>query len=261
MGKRAGASKMKWVFITGATSGIGKETAYLLAEKKFNLFLVARREERLITIQQDLIARFSIECKILVLDLCDITSTEKELEKNRLDLEKVDILINNAGIALGVEPLDQLPFSSLQKMIDTNITALLFLCHFFIPFFKRKGSGQIINIGSVAGRLVYPGGTTYCATKFAVRAISEGLRMDLLGSNIRVNNIEPGMVETEFSLVRLGDIEKAKKVYEGMVPLSGHDIAETIFWVINLPSHVNIQEIIIYPTAQASIGQVARSHS
>jgi 3-hydroxy acid dehydrogenase/malonic semialdehyde reductase len=143
-------------------------------------------------------------------------------------------------------------------MFDTNVKGMLYLTRAILPYMIKKKNGHIINLGSVAGHTVYPGGAVYCASKFAVRALSEGLRMDLAGTNIRVSNIEPGMVNTEFSKVRLGDQAKADQVYAGMTPLSPQDIAETILWCLQRPAHVNIQELIIYPTDQAAVGQVTR---
>lgn len=174
--------------------------------------------------------------------------------------ERVDVLVNNAGLARGTEPIHEGDPDEWDEVIDTNVKALLRLTRLILPHMVRRGSGHVVNLGSVAGRWVYAGGAVYCASKFAVRAISEGIRMDVAGSGVRVTNIEPGLVETEFSEVRFrGDAERARKVYQGYQSLSASDIADTILWCVSRPPHINIQELIIYPTAQAAIGMVAKS--
>ncbi len=198
--------------------------------------------------------------KVFILE-CDVTQIQKSekkiitfLKKNKIEIKD---LINSAGLAKGTELLQNSKSSDMNQMIDTNIKGLLEITKLFLPQII-KHQGHIVNLGSVAGRLVYEGGAVYCATKFAVRAISEGLRMDLKGTGVRVTNIEPGMVDTEFSLVRLGSKQKADAVYADMKALSAYDIAENIFWCLQQPKHINIQELVIYPTDQASVGQVVR---
>lgn len=251
--------KGKWAVITGATSGFGKETAYQLAQKGTNLILTGRRKERLEEIKKDLETTYKIEVLPLDFDLSKREETFTSLEKNSNVLKRCTILINNAGGALGVESFENGHLDNWEGMIDINIKGLLYITRFMLPFLIQNGSGHIVNVGSVAGRWVYPNGNVYCATKHAVKAISEGLRMDLLGKNIRVTNIEPGMAETEFSLARLKDEQKASDVYKGMTPLSAKDIAECIVWSLERPKHVNIQEMVIFPTDQASVTQVHRN--
>lgn len=241
--------------ITGASSGIGEATALEFARKKYKLVLVARRADRLEKLKKLCLKEGAPEVQTLKIDL----QNPKELQalQSKLKNETIDILVNNAGLAKGVELVQDAKTEDWDAMIDTNVKALLKVTRGLLPQLVES-QGHIVNIGSVAGRLVYEGGAVYCATKFAVRAISEGLRMDLKGTGIRVTNIEPGMVNTEFSLVRLGNQQKADAVYQEMMPLLANDIAETILWVVERPSHVNIQELVIYPTDQASVGQVVR---
>ncbi len=246
---------MSWVIITGATSGIGLATAKLLAEKSYKLMLLGRREDRLAALKSELAKK--TELQTFAFDLRDKKQVQKFISESSLD--KVEILINNAGLARGVDNFQDANLADVDEMIETNVTALLHLTRGVLPSMIKKNRGHIVNLGSVAGRIVYPKGAVYCATKYAVRAISDGLRMDLLGTPIRVTNIEPGMVDTEFSEVRLGSKEKADKVYAGMRPLVAQDIAETIAWCLERPAHVNIHELVIYPTDQASVGQVHRS--
>ena len=242
------------VLLTGATSGIGAATAELLAQKGHQLLVTGRRSDRLNILSE----KYPRQIKTATFDVSLKPAVQKFLDENSSELSKIDVLINNAGLALGADRLQNSKIEDLETMIDINVKGLLYLTRGMLPYFIAKKSGYIINIGSVAGRWVYPGGAVYCATKFAVRAISEGLRQDLLGQNIRVSNIEPGMVQTDFSLVRLGSKEKADAVYAGMKPLTAKDIAETIDWLISRPDHVNIQELVIYPTDQAHIGMVHR---
>lgn len=232
--------------ITGATSGIGLETARHLKRAGFSLVLTGRREERLAQVAKELGA------ETLAFDVSDRAAVEKAL--GSFDLSQVHVLVNNAGLALGTASLQTVSLDDVDAMIDTNVKGLLYVSRLVLPSLI-KNAGHLVNIGSVAGRWTYPGGATYCASKFAVRALTEGLRMDLLGTPVRVTNIEPGMVETEFSEVRYsGDKEKAAKVYQGMTPLKASDIAETIAWCVSRPSHVNIQELVIYPVDQAAVG-------
>lgn len=249
----------KWALITGATSGIGWATAHALAAQGFDILATGRRYEKLQELQKDLKASFpQVQVKISSFDVSDRFEVSEFMKAHAADLPQVEILVNNAGLACGVEKMQDASLDDWETMIDTNVKGLLFMTRGVVEHMVKKNSGHIINLGSVAGRWTYPGGGVYCATKFAVRALSEGLRMDLLGTKIRVTNIEPGMVNTEFSVVRLKDQAKADKVYEGMTPLMAQDIAETIAWCAARPAHVNIQELVIYPTDQAHVGQVAR---
>ncbi|WP_413288236.1 SDR family NAD(P)-dependent oxidoreductase [Bdellovibrio sp. HCB337] len=253
----------KWAIITGATAGIGWATAEELAQAGFSLILIGRRSDRLKELRDRLVKSSSQndrnqQFKTVQLDVTKKSQVDDFVQAEGSSLENVTVLVNNAGLAKGSDKVQSAQLSDWDAMIDTNVKGLLYLTRAVLPYMVKNKSGHIVNLGSVAGRLVYPGGAVYCATKFAVRAISEGLRMDLAGSNIRVTNIEPGMVNSEFSLVRFGDQEKADKVYEGMTPLTPKDIAETILWCVQRPSHVNIQELVIYPTDQATIGQVNR---
>lgn len=249
----------KWALITGATSGIGEATARKLAAQSWNLILTGRRKERLDKVCQDLSKTYpQSQFKPVILDIQSKSDIQKFAEKEASTLQNIDLLINNAGLAKGTDKMQAANTDDWDAMIDTNVKGLLYLTRAIVPHMVTRQSGHIVNIGSVAGRWTYPGGGVYCATKFAVRAISEGLRMDLIGSQVRVTNVEPGMVETEFSKVRFEDDAKAKQVYAGMKPLTAEDIAETILWVAGRPAHVNIQELVIFPTDQVSIRDVHR---
>lgn len=234
---------MKTVLITGASSGFGKACAEIFAEHGHRLILVARREDRLKKLQSQL----KTSTEIHVLDVRD-----KEKIPTILENKNIDILINNAGLALGLEKTPDCNLENWETMIDTNIKGLIYFTHFVAKKMKEKNSGQIFNIGSVAGNWPYPGGNVYGATKAFVRQFSLNLRADFLGTNIRVTNVEPGMAETEFSLVRFNqNHDAAKKVYEGTKPLTAKDIAEIIFWISQTPEHININTIEVMPTAQA----------
>lgn len=239
------------ILITGASSGIGEACALLLAEKKIPLILIARRSDRLSLTHKKC---QELGSKVYSFNL-DVTKTADIIswaQKNCDLLSKCEVLINNAGLAVGLKTFDQVESHEWDQMIDVNIKGVMLFSSLLLPHFIKKDSGHIINLGSVAGHHVYPRGNVYCATKHAVHAFSQSLRADLLGKNIRVSEISPGMVETEFSEVRLQDKDKAKKVYQGLKPLSAHDIAEVIAWCLDRPKHVNIEEIILYPTMQAS---------
>lgn len=249
----------KWAIITGASSGIGAATAKALAGAGYSLFLVARREDRLKELAGKIKKSNSkISIKTAVVDVRKKSDVDRFFKAESKDLKNVEVLVNNAGLAKGTDKLQHAEAKDWDLMIDTNVKGLLYFTRGVLPHMVKKNSGHIVNLGSVAGRWIYPGGAVYCASKFAVTAISEGLRMDLYGHNIRVTNIEPGMVNTEFSVVRFEDKKKAEKVYEGMTPLSAEDIAESIIWCLNRPAHVNIQEMVIFPTDQAAIGLVNR---
>lgn len=249
---------LNYCLITGASAGIGRATSLELAKNGRSLILTGRREERLLELQKEILSQFDVDVQILKLDIQDRIMIEKVFKENPELLSKVDTLINNAGLALGVDSISEGNLDDWEQMIDTNIKGLLYMTRTLLPHLLEKDQADIINIGSISGRYTYPGGAVYCGTKHAVRAISEGMRQDLCGTNIRVCCIEPGMVNTEFSLVRLQDPEKAKSIYAGVDALTGHDIAECISWVLNRPKHVCIQEMMVFPNDQASISQVHR---
>ncbi|HLE00709.1 MAG TPA: SDR family NAD(P)-dependent oxidoreductase [Bdellovibrionota bacterium] len=250
------------VFITGASSGIGAGCARAFAATGRELVLVARRGERLKILAQELESSHGVKVHAFELDVRSRKTVEGFVERHRSLLSQVEILVNNAGLAAGLSPLQEGSVDDWDQMIDTNLKGLLYVTRGVLPhLIERAGQGgicHVINIGSVAGRWVYPSGNVYCGTKFGVRAISESMRVDLHGTGIRVTEVAPGMVETEFSEVRLKDKTKAKAVYSGMEPLSADDIAEAVLWCVKRPRHVNIQEMVVFPTAQSSVSLVAR---
>lgn len=249
----------KWALVTGATAGIGWATAEALAEQGFSLIITGRRQDRLNALESAIFKKSpNVTIKKAIFDVAKREDVANFLKTHSADLALLDVLVNNAGLAKGTDKLQDSAVDDWEQMIDTNIKGLLYMTRGVVEHMVKKNSGHIVNLGSVAGRWTYPGGAVYCATKFAVRALSEGLRMDLMGSRIRVTNIEPGMVHTEFSEVRFQDKAKAEKVYEDMTPLDAKDIAETIAWCVARPAHVNIQELVIYPTDQAHVGMVTR---
>lgn len=248
----------KTAFITGATSGIGKATARHLASKGWALVLNGRRKEILESIVDEIRTEFGVHVFCLAFDISARKECESVFVENSSVLSRVSVLINNAGLARGTDPMDLASLDDWDQMVDTNLKGLLYMTRLSLPFLKKNSEAHIVNVGSVAGHWVYPGGGVYCSTKSAVTAISEGLRMDLHGSGIRVTNISPGIVETDFSLVRLRNQKKADAVYQGFKPLSAQDIAESIEWALSRPSHVNIQDIVIFPTDQASVTLVNR---
>ena len=248
----------QYIFITGASSGFGEATAQLFASKGYSLILMARREERLLELKKTL----SKQVEVITL-ACDVRD---ELKVNQmistLDssiLEKIEVLINNAGLAVGKGPIDEGLSDDWERMIDTNVKGLLYVTKAIIPFFKAKKKGQIINIASIAGKEVYPGGNVYCATKHAVDALSRAMRIDLVSHGIKVSNLAPGAAETECSMVRgKGDTKTANHVYDGYDPLVAMDIAETIWFLFTRPAHVNINDITVMATAQASATVISK---
>lgn len=250
----------KIALITGATSGIGKATAEIFAKNGINLIICGRRQERLEQIAKEL-THF-----VEVLTLCFDVRSQQEVDEMLNILPKewqnIDILVNNAGNAHGLEPIQTGKISDWDAMIDINVKGLLYVSKWVIPKMLTRQTGHIINIGSIAGKEVYPNGNVYCASKFAVDALTQGMRMDLNSFGIRVSQVAPGLVETEFSLVRFkGDAERAKKVYEGYQPLTAQDIADTIWYIASAPAHVQIADVVILPTAQASATIVKKSTS
>lgn len=246
---------MNWTLITGASAGFGEATAELLAKKGHNLWLVARREDRLQTLAKRL---KGVEVRCSRLDVSDDEAVIAFGQHYDKDLSDVTVLVNNAGMAKGRSPIQDGNMKDWEAMIQTNVLGSLRILNLILPKMAERKRGHVINISSAAARFAYPGGNIYAASKSAVHMISQSMRMDLLGLGIRVSEISPGMAETEFSEVRFNDKEMAKKVYERMTPLTAQDIAETIAWCLDRPPHVNIQEIVMYPTDQASTSQVFR---
>ena len=243
----------KIALITGATAGIGYETALILAQNNYNLILTGRREERLDAIKQQIESDFGCEVLTLNFDIRKRTETEEALNSIPEKWRAIDVLINNAGLAAGLAPVNSADVDDWETMIDTNVKGLLYASRIITPWMIERQTGHIINISSIAGKEAYPNGSVYCGTKHAVEAISKAMRIELLPFGIKVTTIAPGAVETEFSLVRFrGDKDRADQVYKGFTPLSGKDIAETILFVVSRPAHVNIDNLLIMPTAQAS---------
>lgn len=249
----------KIVFITGASSGIGKACAKLFAKSGANLLLCARRIDLLNELAKELQQAYPVEIFTLALDVSQQAQVAEELKNLPQKWRDIDILINNAGLAAGFDSFQEGRLEDWNEMIETNIKGLLYMTKEMIPSMLQRNAGHIINIGSVAGHQVYPKGAVYCATKHAVKAITEGLRMDLSGTKIRVSSIDPGAVETNFSLVRFkNDAKRAASVYADFDPLTADDIADAIHYCATRPAHVNISEMIIMPTAQASATMIAR---
>lgn len=246
------------ILITGASSGIGEATARAFAARGRGLILLARRGERLEALARELRGVSGREVLTGALDLRDESAIDRFFVTNAEALRKVTVLVNNAGLARGMSAIQEGAPSDWKEMIDTNLTALLSVTRRMLPVFIEKREGHIVNLGSVAGRITYPKGNVYCATKAAVRSLNECLRLDLNGTGVRVTEIAPGMVETEFSEVRLGDSARAKAVYAGMTPLAAKDVADAILWCVERPPHVNVQELVLYPTDQASPTVVSR---
>lgn len=247
------------VLITGASSGIGEACAREFASNGHPLVLTARRRERLESLASELRQKHGVSVTVLQLDVTRREDIQALLNTQGDLLERIDVGVVNAGLARGLDPLQDARAEDWESMIDTNLKGALWTTELLLPFFKKRNSGHIVFMGSVAARWMYPRGNVYSATKAAIHALAESLRLDLLGSGIRVTTIAPGLVETEFSEVRFsGDSERAKAVYRGLEPLMAKDVADAVFWSCSRPPHVNIQEIVMYPTAQASPSQVAR---
>ena len=250
--------KNRIALITGATSGIGEATARLLADKNFDLIICGRRQERL----DELMKELSVKTKVTTLsfDVRDKLAVENSIRSLGTSWKGIDVLINNAGNAHGLDPIQKGNVDDWDAMIDINVKGLLYVSKEVIPGMTERKSGHIINIGSIAGKEAYANGNVYCASKFAVDALTQGMRMDLNPFSIKVTSINPGLVETEFALVRFkGDEDRAKNVYKGIQPLAGEDIADVILYVLSAPTHVQLADITIFPTAQASATVVNRS--
>ena len=247
------------VLITGASSGIGEAAARAFAAAGARLVLAARRVERIEALAAELATAHGTSSHPMQLDVRHAGVVTRMLEDLPADWAEIDVLVNNAGLSRGLEKLHEGDISDWDEMVDTNVKGLLYVTRAVVPGMVARGRGHVINIGSIAGHEVYPGGAVYCATKFAVGAITRGLRIDLLGTPIRVTTIDPGMVETEFSIVRFhGDSERAARVYEGIQPLTAQDIADAILYAATRPSHVNVDEVLMMATAQAGASRVAR---
>ena len=248
------------VLITGASSGIGASCVKYFADAGAKLILAARRFERLQQVVESLKLP-SENFHLVELDVRNRNAVESAVSNLPSEWSNIDILINNAGLSRGLDKLHEGSYQDWEEMIDTNVKGLLYLTRCVVPGMVERSSGHVVNIGSIAGHQTYPGGNVYCASKAAVRAISEGLKQDLLGTPIRISSVDPGLVETEFSQVRFhGDDEKAKKVYQGLTPLTPDDIADVILFCVTRPAHVNLSEILLVPTDQASATMVNRKN-
>lgn len=239
--------------ITGATSGIGLETAKILSQNKCDLIITGRRTRRLENLKNKIENDYGTKVLTLSFDIRNKSEVKKAYLSLPAEWMKIDVLINNAGLAAGLAPVDSADIADWEQMIDTNIKGLLYISRLVTPGMIERQSGHVINISSIAGKEGYPNGSVYCGTKHAVMAISKAMRIELLPANVKVSTICPGAAETEFSLVRFhGDQAKANQVYQGFTPLYAKDIAETIWFVVSRPAHVNIDDILIMPTAQGS---------
>lgn len=256
--QHSGRLKGKWVLITGATAGIGEAAARLFASEGANLILTGRRKQRLEKLQKELLNKDSgtFQVEIREFDVRNRAACKQCAESIKGD---IDILINNAGLASGLDPVDSADFEDWDRMIDTNIKGLLNMTRFIAPRMRERNEGHIINIGSIAGHEAYPGGSVYSGTKHAVKAITQAMKMDFHGTGVRVSAVSPGLVETEFSEVRFhGDKDRASQVYDTTTPLTALDVAEIILFVATRPAHINIMDTIVLPTSQSSSTMVHR---
>lgn len=243
----------KIALVTGATSGLGKAIALRLAKEGYDIIITGRRKEKLEELERTIEIKYEVKVMSLVFDVREYAQVEKAIMGLPEDWTKIDILVNNAGLAVGLDPIFKGEIDDWERMIDTNVKGLLYVTRVVSPSMVARKSGHIINIGSIAGKGVYPNGAVYCATKYAVDALSQGMRMDMLPYGIRVTQICPGAVETEFSLVRFkGDQKRADQVYEGFQNLVADDIADAVYYAVSQPPHVDIQDMLVMPTAQAS---------
>ncbi len=243
----------KVVLITGATSGIGEGCARKFASQGSHLILNGRNTGKLYQLKGELEKSYPIEVMVLPFDVRNLVQLQQALQELQGKWQQVDILINNAGLVVGVDKEYEVEPQEWDTMIDTNIKGLLAMTRYIVPGMVERGKGHIINIGSIAGDAAYPGGSVYCATKAAVKALSDGLRIDLVDTPLRVTNIKPGMVETNFSVVRFrGDKEKAGDFYKGIRPLTGEDVAETVYYAASVPEHIQIAELLLMPVNQAT---------
>lgn len=246
--------KNKTVLITGASAGIGTACADVFAREGARLILAARRQDRLEDLAADLTQRYDTDCHLLELDVRQRETVNATFENLPETWSDIDILVNNAGLSRGLDKIQDGYYLDWDEMIDTNIKGLLWVSRAILPGMVQRDKGQIINIGSIAGHQVYPAGNVYCGTKHAVKAITRGMNIDLLGTQVRCSSVDPGMVETEFSEVRFrGDKDKADQVYQAFPPLQAVDIAETVLFCATRPAHVTIQEIVVMPRDQAAV--------
>ncbi len=245
--------KGKLALITGASSGIGRAIAERYAEQGANLIITSRREEKLLEVKGNLENKYGVEVNILVQDVSNPEDVRAGIESLPENLKKIDILVNNAGLAVGMTKIHESDSTSFDRVMDTNVKGLLYVSRAVIPLMLENNiPGHIVNIGSTAGNAAYAGGGVYCASKSAVKTLTDGMRIDLIDTPLRVTNIQPGMVETNFSVVRLGDKEKADSVYKGIEALTADDVADTVIYATNLPQNVQISEITLMPNHQAS---------
>jgi serine 3-dehydrogenase len=243
----------KIALITGASAGIGEACAFEFAKAGSNLILTARRSDRIEKLAEMLTNEFNVKCLPIELDVRNYNEVESKFRNLPTEFKQIDILINNAGKALGMDNIQEGNLDDWEEMIDTNVKGLLYVTRVISPMMVARGNGMIINIASIAGRQVYPKGNVYCATKSAVKTISESMIVDLNGTGVRVCNVDPGLVETEFSLVRFhGDSERAKNTYKGYTPLTGKDIADVVLFAATRPAHVMVQDILVTSIDQAS---------
>jgi NADP-dependent 3-hydroxy acid dehydrogenase YdfG len=243
----------KTVLITGASSGIGEATARVFAAGGARLLLAARRKERLDALEPELIQLGAAEVRSIELDVRNRGQVEGALAGLPAEWQAIDVLINNAGLSRGLDKLHEGHAEDWDEMIDTNVKGLLYITRAVVPGMVERGAGHIVNLGSTAGEIPYPGGAVYCATKAAEKSINDGLRQDVLGTPLRVTSIDPGMVETDFSRIRFrGDEDRAAKVYQGVTPLTPGDVADAIVWAVSRPAHVNIAHVLMTPVAQAN---------
>ena len=249
----------KIALVTGATAGIGAATAEILATNEYNLIITGRRKELLDRLKNELGVKFKSDVLVLNFDIRDREQTEAAIDNLPGSWGNIDVLINNAGLAAGLAPIQEGFVGDWDQMIDTNIKGLLYITRKVAPLMVKRGSGHIVNISSIAAKETYENGNVYCATKHAVDALTKGMRIDLMKHNVKVTSISPGMVDTEFSLVRFkGDKARADKVYEGLIPLCANDVAEAVWFALSRPAHVNINDMLIMPTAQANITTTVR---
>jgi NADP-dependent 3-hydroxy acid dehydrogenase YdfG len=245
--------KDRVVVVTGASAGIGAACARAFAREGARLVLAARRVERLRAQKPDLRGEGAAEVHVLALDVRDAEAVDRAFGGLPDDLRTPEVLVNNAGLSRGLSPLHEGELLDWEEMIDTNVKGLLYVDRAVVPRMVEAGRGTVVHIGSIAGRDVYPGGNVYCATKHAVRALTESLRLDVNGSGVRICTIDPGLVETEFSIVRFrGDEDRAKAVYRGMTPLTADDVADAVLYAASRPDHVDVAEILLLPTDQAA---------
>jgi serine 3-dehydrogenase len=247
------------LLITGASSGIGEACARAFARARARLLLCARRSERLDELAEELRSSEGVDVRTFTLDVRDQTAVQSAIDSLPDEWHAIDILVNNAGLSRGLDPIHEGKIEDWEEMIDTNVKGLLYISRAVLPGMVERGRGHVINIGSIAGHEVYPKGNVYCATKHAVGAITKGMRIDLLGTGVRVSTVDPGLVETEFSIVRFrGDEERAENVYKGLAPLAGDDVADAVLYCATRPAHVDVAELILLPTAQATATMVDR---